>query len=145
MSCPQLRPYLTIADDFVEHMLSIAHSIVLFVHPTARIISFNHQMYELCGYRQREVAGLDWFDQFVPESEHAHLREQFDHALARDEIETLVCPLVTRSGDVRLLEWGLHRVHDRHGELLGLVGVGHDITEKPMLRAKLAETDPTAN
>lgn len=141
----QVQPRLAFESDFVERLLSTSHSIVLFVDPTARIVLFNDYMRELCGHSYREVVGQDWFDRFVPEKDRKRLREKFQLALHHDDFQTTICPLVTRSGEVRQIEWGVNTVHSAEGELLGVIGVGHDVTEKLALRAKLAESERLAN
>ena len=141
----QAQPRLTLESDFVERLLSTSHSIVLFVDPTARIILFNDYMRELCGHSYREMLGKDWFDNFVPEPERKRLREKFELSLHHDDLQTTVCPLITRTGEVRQIEWGVTTVHAAGGELLGLIGVGQDVTEKLALRARLAESERLAN
>lgn len=140
-----VQPRLAIESDFVERLLSTSHSIVLFVDPTARIILFNDYLRDLCGHSHREMMGMDWFDNFVPESERKQLREKFELSLQHDDLQTTVCPLVTRTGEIRQIEWGVTPVHAASGELLGLIGVGQDVTEKLALRAKLTESERLAN
>ena len=141
----QVQSHLAIESDFVERLLSTSHSIVLFVDPTARIVLFNNYMRELCGHSYRDVEGQDWFDNFVPEPDRKRLREKFELSLHHDDLQTTVCPLVTRTGEVRQIEWGVTTVHGAGGELLGLIGVGQDVTEKLALREKLAESERLAN
>lgn len=149
MSFLQVQPRLAIESDFVERLLATSHSIVLCVDPTARIILFNDSMRDLVGYGYREVVGQDWFTRFVPEPQREQLRQQF--ALWHDEdIEDthscpVLCPIMHRSGDVRQIEWEVNAVRGPDGELLGLLGIGQDVTEKLALRAKLAESERLAN
>ncbi len=52
---------------------------------------------------------------------------------------------MTRSGEVRRIEWEVNAVRAADGELLGVLGIGQDVTEKRALRAKLAESERLAN
>jgi PAS domain S-box-containing protein len=117
---------------------------VLFLDPTARIVLFNASLSELCGYEPAEMRGQDWFERFVPEPERKRLREQFVMELHGDDMQSRSSPVVTRTGELRQIEWRVNAVHADDGELLGLISVGQDITETLMLRARLVESERLA-
>jgi PAS domain S-box-containing protein len=146
----QVQSRLAAESDFVERLLSTSHSIVLFLDPTGRVVLFNDHMRELCGRSYQEVAGADWFDGFVPEPDRDRLRVKFERLMQREDLfQAHVCPvvgpIVTRTGEVRQIEWEVNAVRTAEGDLLGLLGVGQDVTEKLALRAKLAESERLAN
>lgn len=140
----EVQPKLASASDFVDRLLRTSNSIVLFLDPSARVVLFNDSLHELCGYTLDEVRGHDWFERFVPEPERKRLREQFATDLRGDDISSHTSPVVTRSGELRQIEWRDTAVHADDGELLGLISVGQDITEQLVLRAKLAESERLA-
>jgi PAS domain S-box-containing protein len=140
-----VEPRLAIESDFVERLLSTSHSIVLFMDPSARIVLFNDYLCELCGHDFREVIGQDWFEHFVPEAERRRLRRAFENSLHKPDSHSHVSPIVTRTGEMRQIEWRTNAVHAEDGVLLGLISVGEDITEQLALRAKLAESERLAN
>jgi PAS domain S-box-containing protein len=144
MTLLEVQPRLASASDFVDRLLRTSTSIVLFLDPSARIVLFNDSLHDLCGYLLHEVRGQDWFERFVPEPERKQLREQFEVDLRGDDVQSHTTPVVTRTGEVRQIEWRVNAVHADDGELLGLVSVGQDISERLMLRAKLAESERLA-
>jgi PAS domain S-box-containing protein len=117
---------------------------VLFLDTSARIVLFNDSLRELCGHDLDQVRGQDWFERFVPEPERKRLREQFEVDLRGDGMSSHAAAVMTRTGEVREIEWRVTAVHADDGELLGLLGVGQDISERLMLRAKLAESERLA-
>jgi PAS domain S-box-containing protein len=149
MSFLQVQPRLAIETDFVERLLATSHSIVMCVDPTARIVLFNDSMRDLCGRNYRDVVGEDWFNTFVPQPERDVLRQQFamwqDVDIEDTHVRPVLCPIMNRGGDVRQVEWEVNAVRGPDGELLGLLGIGQDVTEKLALRAKLAESERLAN
>lgn len=140
----EVQPRLASASNFVDRLLRASHSMVLFLDPNARIVLFNESLRELCGHALHEVRGKDWFECFAPKPERKRMREQFELDLLGDDTSSRTHPVVTRTGEVRQIEWRINAVHADDGELLGLVSVGQDVSERLVLRAKLAESERLA-
>lgn len=150
MQFRQVQPRLAAESDFVEQLLSTSHSIVVLVDRNGRIMLFNDTMGELCGHSQQEMVGRDFFECFVPEPQRARLRALFERSLEcedlpRTRVGPVICPILTRTGKPRQMEWETNTVRAADGELLGTLGIGHDVTEKVELRAKLIESERLAN
>jgi PAS domain S-box-containing protein len=125
--------------DFAENLVSTAPVIVLVLDPRGHIVRINRFMEALSGYRQNEVVGKEWFSTFLPKSEQQHTREQFSIAMHGSRTIGYVNPILTRHGNERLIQWYDSELHDQHGNILGLLAIGMDITEKRQLRLE-AET-----
>lgn len=131
--------------NFVGRLMRSTHAIVLFMDPQGRVVLFNDYMRDLSGYALEEVQGKDWFDHFIPEHERERLRELYARGIDGVEVARNVNPIRTRAGEERLIEWWGNAVYDEAGEVLGLVSVGQDITEREQLRTKLAESERLAS
>jgi len=120
--------------DFAEGLVATAPAIVVVLDTRGRIVRINPYMEELSGYRQDEVVGKDWFSTFLPKTEQKRIRMLFRTALRGTQTIGNMNPILTRSGRERLIEWYDSELRDQHGNSLGLLSIGMDVTEKQQLR-----------
>lgn len=120
--------------DFAEGLVATAPVIVLVLDNRGRIVRINPCMEALSGYRQDEVVGKDWFSTFLPKTEQKRIRELFMSALRGTRTIGNVNPVLTRDGRELLIEWHDSELRDPHGNNLGLLSIGMDVTEKQQLR-----------
>jgi PAS domain S-box-containing protein len=125
--------------DFAENLVATAKVIVLVLDTRGRIVRINPYMEMLSGYRQDEVVGKDWFSTFLPKHLQKRTHDIFQNAVQGKRTQGNVNPIVTRNGHERLIEWHDNELHDQHGNILGLLAIGMDVTEKLQLRLE-AET-----
>jgi len=115
--------------DFAESVIATAQAIVVVLDPMGRIIRTNPYLEELVGYQGDELRGKDWFTNFVPERTRAHRREIFERTIAGITNRDFVIPIVTKSGRERTISWSNKALKDDTGSLIGVLTIGHDITE----------------
>jgi PAS domain S-box-containing protein len=85
------------------------------------------------GYRQDEILGKDWFETFVPERLRKQVRPVFDDLIAgrlTELPETYENPVVTWSGEERLIAWRNTVLRDDEGQIVATLSSGEDITER---------------
>ena len=115
--------------DFAESLIETAQAIVVVLDTAGRIIRTNPYLEELSGYQQDEIRGKDWFTSFVPERKRARRREIFAQTIAGTTTRRFVDPIVTKSGRKRTIAWSSKALKDATGRTLGVLAIGHDITE----------------
>ena len=125
--------------DFAESLIETAQAVVLVLDLEGRILRFNRFMEQLCGYRLEEVRGKDWFSTLLPEHNRDEIRELFTQSISDVPVHGNVNPIVTRTGSVRYIEWYDKTLKDRHGDPVGLLAIGHDITERKEQEAQLVQ------
>jgi PAS domain S-box-containing protein len=116
--------------DFAESLVETAQAIVLVLDPEGRIVRFNPYMEEVSGYYLDEVQGQDWFATFLPPRDRAAARELFRRAMGEMQTRGNVNPIVTKEGREREIEWYDKTLKDAEGDIIGLLAVGQDITER---------------
>ena len=120
--------------DFAEGLVAMAQAIVLVLDPRGRIVRVNPYMEALSGYRQDEVVGKDWFSTFLPKAEQKRIRNLFSTAVRGTRTSGNVNPILTRDGHEHLIEWYDNELRDAHGNVIGLLSIGTDVTERQQLR-----------
>ena len=127
-----MRPYLDLAD-----------AIFLEVDHAGRVEFVNEYGLELIGCELEELHGRDWFDACVLPAERIIARGRFQKPLqdgATEKNANFETSLVTRSGEVRRIEWAqlvISTSDDGHPRVLAS---GHDVTAQREAEASLDST-----
>ena len=116
--------------DFAQAVVETAQCIVLVLDVNGRIVRFNRFMEETSGYQLEEVQGKDWFTTLLPQRDHQRMRALFDQAKGGAPTNGNANPIVTKDGHEREIEWYDRTLRDSSGEIVGLLAVGQDITER---------------
>ncbi len=135
----QTREALRREKEFAENLVETAQTIVLVLDTEGRIVRFNPYMAEVSGYRLEEVQGRDWFSTFLPQQDHEHIRELFSKAVGDIQTRGNVNSIITKDGREREIEWYDKTLKDADGNVVGLVAVGQDITERKQTQDALLE------
>ncbi|HEY5000928.1 MAG TPA: PAS domain S-box protein, partial [Candidatus Cryosericum sp.] len=96
-----------------------------------RLVRLNQTGYDFFGYTPDEIVGKDWLDIRLPERERDRIK-----ALIRSELEggflprSTENPVVTRSGEERIVAWHDSLLRDAEGRVTGLISSGVDVTDR---------------
>jgi len=127
--------------DFAEGIIETAQSIMLVLDTQGRIVRFNPYMELISGYTLTEVQGKDWFVTFLPEGEREETRALFMKAIGDIQTRGNVSSIVTKDGRERQIEWNDKTLKDGQGNILGLLSIGLDITERKQAEEALKESE----
>lgn len=125
--------------DFAESLIETAQTVVLVLDLEGRIVRFNRFLEQLCGYPLEEVRGRDWFSTFLSERHQEQSKELFTQSISDVPSHGTVNPIITRAGSVRYIQWYDKTLKDRHGDPVGLLAIGHDITQRKEQEAQLIQ------
>jgi PAS domain S-box-containing protein len=92
----------------------------------------------LLGYEESEVIGKNWFDTLIPERIRNEAKAGFSKLItgALEGIEVYENPILTASGEERLIRWHHSLLRDEHGRITGNLSAGEDITERKKAEAE---------
>ena len=84
----------------------------------------------MTGWDTEEVIGRNWFDVFVPHP-HEELKGEFAQFLLNAPAAWhLENPILTRSGEQRIIRWSNSLLRSADGVVKGSASIGEDITER---------------
>jgi PAS domain S-box-containing protein len=125
--------------EFALNMINTAQVIILTLDKEGRILTFNPYLEGISGYRLEKMRGKDWFDTFIPERDRDGTRKLFKQAIGGIQTRGDVNSIVTKDGRERDIEWYDKTLKDMNGNIVGLLCIGHDITERRQAENKLAD------
>ena len=126
--------------DRAQSYLDVAGAIMLALDRAGRIAMLNRAGHELLGYRDGELIGCDWFETCLPPEERAEWRTTFEQVIAgrhpgRDHAEN---GLLTRDGQVRIVEWRNRLIYGDDGRVTTTLSSGLDVTERRAAEERIA-------
>jgi PAS domain S-box-containing protein len=126
--------------DFANYLIDTAQMAILRLDKEGTILYLNPYLEEISGYRFEEVQGKDWFDIFLPERSRAKTRKLFGQAIGNIQTRGNVDQILTKDGSERDIEWYDSAMKDTRGNVIGLLAVGQDVTERKQVELKLLES-----
>lgn len=101
---------------------------------------FNPFFLQMTGYMESEVMHQPWFDTFVAATERptsqAHFRDLLEQRLPSSHFQDRI---LTRSGEERTVIWNNTVLQDNAGQVIGIISMGEDVTERQKLERLKAE------
>jgi PAS domain S-box-containing protein len=125
--------------DKAQKYLDVAGVILVAIDAEQRVGLINKKGCEILGYSEKEVIAKNWFDNFLPKRVRNKVRELSDKML-KGEIEVneyFENPVLTKSGDERLIGWHGVILRDEKGVIIGHLSSGEDITERKKAEGEL--------
>lgn len=121
-----------------QKYLDIAKVILLALDSDKKVSLINRKGCEVLGYKEDEIVGHDWMDNFLPERDRKQTGLLFDKLMSgtMNSSEGVENNILTKDGQERTLLWHNSIIMNDAGEITGTLSSGEDITER-----KKAETD----
>jgi PAS domain S-box-containing protein len=90
----------------------------------------NDYLLRLTGWDREEAIGQNWFDMFIPEDELPKVRPLLEDIPAGGSVPPhFENKIKTRTGERRLVRWTNTTLRDPDGKMVGVAGLGDDITD----------------
>jgi PAS domain S-box-containing protein len=115
-----------------QKYLDIAGVAIVALNERGEVTLINKKGCEILGYREGEVLGKRWFDDFLPERNREEVATVF-HKLLTGEIDPLEHyenPVLTKTGEERTIAWYNTLIRDESGKPTGTLSSGEDVTER---------------
>jgi PAS domain S-box-containing protein len=112
--------------------LDIAAVIFIAIDTEGNVTLINQKGCKVLGYKESEIIGKNWFNTFVPERLRSELISLSKKLLTgkMDAIEYFENPVITKSGEERIIAWHNTILKDENGNKIGHLSSGEDITDR---------------
>lgn len=112
--------------------------IVLGLDASGDVDYVNPFLLKTMGYAAEEVLGKRWFE-FLPPAQRPGMQGVFSELLERDFHPHYENPIVTKTGEQRMVAWNNTVLRDPQGRPIGTLSIGEDITERNQLETQLRQ------
>lgn len=128
---------LKILEQKARTYLEVAPSIFVILDKNGDISFINRYGMDLLECDE-SVFGKNWFDNFLKESDRDKVRKIFeDLAEGRTLFSSYINEVVTVNGNLRIISWRNTVLRNESGEIIEIIGAGHDITSEKLLEQRL--------
>ena len=125
--------------DRAKQYLDMAGTMLLALDAEEKVTLVNKRGCEILGYRDEEILGKPWIDNFLPEMIREEVRGVF-HRLMAGEVEPLEyykpVPVLCKGGVEKFIAFHNAVLSDERGEIIGILSSGEDITERKRAEAQ---------
>ena len=115
--------------DRMQQYLDAAQVIMLALDMQGRIAMVNRHACSVFGWTADALLGRDFIDACVPARIRNETRQKLRQVHGGDD-SIVENPIVTRSGDERLIEWRTTFIRDDEGGMVSTLSSGADVTER---------------
>ena len=119
-----------------QRYLDVARVILLALDLEGRITMINRKGCATLGWEERELLRRDWIDTCLPVRIRDKLSASF-HNLLGGDLSYIENPILTKSGEERLIGWRNTLLRDEEGRITGTLSSGEDITERKQAEEEL--------
>lgn len=125
----QIEAELKREHDFTNLIIRTAEAIVLVLDLEGKIVRFNPYFERTTGWKLKQLKGLDWFDNCIPEADRHWVREVFRDTAENDVTSGVINPVLTNTGHTRQIRWSNTTLKDESGAVPAVLSIGVDVTD----------------
>ncbi len=116
--------------DRAQKYLDTAEAILLALDLEGRITLVNRYACSVFGWTAEELLGRDFMETCIPAAIREEIVGRFHKVLTGPVSSVFENPIVTKSGEIRLIEWRNTLVRDAEGRVTSTLSSGIDLTER---------------
>ncbi len=141
-----MRTILQKEEDTTRKCVDAIKAIFVGVDTKYRVTLINKEGCRLLGYKEKEIIGKDWFENFVPSRIRSRAKTTFNNLIAgkSELVECQESPVLTKRGKERIITWHNALLRDEHGKIRAVLSSGEDCNARKQTEQQLkslAETN----
>lgn len=126
-----------------EQYINVAGVLFVVLDANGSVVTVNRKTCEVLGREIDDLVGCDWFSMAPPLENRDEVRRIFDYLMEGrlNSYEYVEAPIVTKSGETRIISWHNALLKDENRAVFGTVSSGEDITQRKEMEVRLAESE----
>lgn len=117
--------------------IDTANAPIFGVDANGNVNQWNQKSAEITGFKSNEVLGKNLVEEFITAEYRESVNEVFKKALKGNETSNFEFPLYTKDNNLVMVLLNATTRRDGNGDVVGVVGVGQDITELDSYRSEM--------
>ncbi|MBD2258341.1 EAL domain-containing protein [Pseudanabaena sp. FACHB-2040] len=126
------------AKEFSNHIVTASPTLICGIAPNGTTSFVNQAVSQITEYPAKELVGQNWWHLLYPQGEYWQVEKLF-RDFNQGQVVNYEMTLTTRSGSKRVIAWNSVNRWNAQGELLEIVGIGVDVTERKHSEAVLRQ------
>ncbi len=122
----------------LTQLIDTANAPIFGIDKKGNITEWNQKAEEITGYSKAEVKGKSFVETYITQEYKGSVKDVLDRALVGDETANYEVPIYSKHGQRIMVLLNATTRRNTKGEIIGVVGVGQDITEIDNLRRDLS-------
>jgi PAS domain S-box-containing protein len=131
------------AERHLASVIESASDIVLSMHPSGKILTWNTAASQITGFEEHKVRDRH-LGELCSESQRPMLYSALKTACQPGRIERNEVNLISHDGRVIPIAWVFSAMRDTQKQVVGIVAVGRDLTERHRLETQLRQAEKLA-
>ena len=132
----ELLEALFVSERRLREMLGSVQLVVVGLDCAGGITFCNEYLSQVAGIRRPEMIGANWFAHFVPDDQQAQTRTAFDRMIGVASVSGFFeSDMLTAHGERRTIAWNFTTTRDMNARVIGVTGIGEDITDRLRMAA----------
>jgi PAS domain S-box-containing protein len=123
--------------DFIAQVLESADALILVLDGSGRILRYNGKCAAVSGKREPEMQQQVFWEILIPEPFRESVKARFAEARDAEIALSLESPLVSATGEQRVISWRFTMAQDGQGRPRWVIAAGLDITDQKRLEEQL--------
>lgn len=125
---------------FSEKIIETANVLIVGLDLKGNITLFNKKCEEVTGYNRKEILNTNWFELFLPERFKKESLAIFNNLIEGSISSHYENTIIAKDGTERMISWNNTVLKDEFGNIVTIVSIGEDITEKKKLEEEIKKT-----
>ncbi|MDM8521726.1 PAS domain S-box protein [Anaerolineales bacterium HSG6] len=125
-----------VVQDLIQ-LIDGANAPIFGIDIQGKVNEWNKTAQRITGFTKQDVMGHDLVQEFITEEYREAVKLVLDNALHGRETANYEFPLYTKAGERVMVLLNASTRRSAHGEIIGVIGVGQDITELDSYRSEM--------
>ncbi len=128
--------------DKAQRYLDITSVLFVAIDTQGKIVLINRKGCDTLERKEEEILGKNWFNTCLPVQVRESVKAVFNQLMTGEikPVEYHENPVLTKSGEERLIAWHNTVLRDEAGNIVGILSSGEDITERKQAERALTKT-----
>ena len=129
--------------EYTSRIVEQTPALVCGITPEGTTVFVNPSVSRVSGYQAEEIVGKNWWQTLYPGDEYHQVEQLFEH-MEHANVSEYEMTLTTKTGEKRIVAWSSINRLDDQGNLIEVIGIGNDITERKQMEQDLQAAKDTA-